>query len=58
VAERVLERNAMKRAGVVGVVIAGVALAAPAHAQISEARIQELIKQAADNVAREAPQVP
>lgn len=38
--------------------IAGVALAAPAHAQISEARIQELIKQASDTVAREAPQVP
>jgi outer membrane protein len=40
------------------VVIAGVALAAPAHAQISEARIQELIKQASDTVAREMPQVP
>jgi hypothetical protein len=35
-----------------------VALAAPAHAQISEARIQELIKQASETVAREAPQVP
>jgi hypothetical protein len=30
-----------------------VALAAPAHAQISEARIQELIKQASATVARE-----
>jgi len=40
------------------VVIAGVALAAPAHAQISEARIQELIKQASATVAREMPQVP
>jgi outer membrane protein TolC len=29
-----------------------------AHAQISEERIRELIKQAADNVGREAPQVP
>jgi outer membrane protein len=48
----------MKRIGLVGLIVAGLALATPAHAQISEARIQELIKQAADSVAREMPQVP
>ena len=47
----------MKRIGLLAVV-AVAAAAAPAHAQISEARIQELIKQAAVNVARESPQVP
>jgi outer membrane protein TolC len=49
----------MKRTGFIGL-LATLALAgaAPAHAQVSEARIRELIKQAADNAAREAPQVP
>src|SRR3954470_5958008 len=47
----------MKRTGLLAVV-AIAAVAAPAHAQVSEARIQEMIKQAAVNVARESPQVP
>jgi outer membrane protein TolC len=50
----------MKRSGT-NWMLAGVmalAAAAPARAQVSEARIQELIKQASENVAREMPQVP
>jgi outer membrane protein len=52
-----LENMEMKRTGLLAVV-AMAAVAAPARAQVSEARIQELIKQAAVNVARESPQVP
>jgi outer membrane protein len=43
----------MKSSGIRSMVIAGLALcvASPARAQLSEARIQELIRQAADNLA-------
>ena len=47
----------MTRSGIRSLVVAGLALglAVPAHAQLSEARIQELIKTAAANVAVGAP---
>jgi outer membrane protein len=49
----------MKRTGLIAVLAAGLAVSAgPASAQVSEARIQELIKQAAESAAREMPQVP
>ncbi len=50
----------MKRNGMNWTLAAAMALAvaSPARAQISEARIQELIKQAAERVPREMPQVP
>ena len=49
----------MKRTGIIAVLAAGLAVSVvPVSAQVSEARIQELIKQAAENVAREMPQVP
>jgi outer membrane protein TolC len=50
----------MKRTGFIGFLIAIVAFmgTTPARAQVSEARIRELIKQAAENAAREVPQAP
>lgn len=49
----------MKRTGFIGLVAAALcANAVPASAQVSEARIRELIKQASENIAREAPQAP
>lgn len=47
----------MKRIGMVGLTAALACGSAPASAQVSEARIRELIRQAAENVARETPQV-
>ena len=51
-ASRAMERMAMRSSGIRSMVIAALALcvAVPAHAQVSEARIQELIKQAADSI--------
>jgi outer membrane protein len=49
----------MKRIGLIAVLAAGLAASVvPASAQVSEARLQELIKQAADNAARERGQLP
>jgi outer membrane protein TolC len=50
----------MKRTGVIGILTAIVAFTGttPARAQVSEARIRELIKQAAENAVRDVPQVP
>src|SRR5262245_2024655 len=55
----VLETKAMKRTGLIGLLTATVlAFHAPAQAQISDARVKELIKQAAENIGRDVPQVP
>ena len=50
----------MKRTGLIGIATVAIALTStmPARAQVSEARIRELIKQAAENSAREVPQAP
>jgi outer membrane protein TolC len=49
----------MTRTGTIGLVAAmALAVAPRANAQVSEDRIRELVKEAAQNVARQAPQVP
>lgn len=48
----------MKRIALIGLLIGAATYNAPIRAQVSEARIRELVKQAADNAAREMPQVP
>src|SRR5580765_2128658 len=57
---RAVGEEGMKRTGLIAVMVIGgvAAFGSPAQAQLSEARIQELIKQAAENVAREKPQAP
>jgi outer membrane protein len=53
-------RESMTRSGIRWTLIGAMAFAvtSPARAQISEARIQELIKQAAESVPREMPPMP
>src|SRR5262249_22220634 len=48
----------MTRTGFIGMLMLFACFGVPARAQVSDARLKELIKQATENVGREAPQVP
>ena len=53
-----MKRTGLNSPGILAGIVVMLGYAASAHAQISEARIQELIKQAADRVAGGAGQTP